>query len=133
MKNQAAEKDFEEWLRHAEDDYETARTMARRRKRHVPQVVGFHCQQCIEKYLKAVLVFHRRPFPKTHDLVDLLKRCLPFVPVFEIYRRDFGWISGFGVQFRYPGEEPTMEEAKAALAVAKKVREYLRNVLKGGR
>ena len=130
MKKRETEEDFEEWIRYAEDDYETARAMARRRKRPVPHVVGFHCQQCIEKYLKAVLVFHRRPFPKTHDLVNLLKRCLPYVPVFEIYRHDFGWISTFGVQFRYPGEEPTMEEAKAALRVAKKVKDYLRNVLK---
>lgn len=33
--------------------------------------VGFHAQQCGEKYLKALLVFHRIDFPKIHDLTEL--------------------------------------------------------------
>jgi hypothetical protein len=30
--------------------------------------VGFHAQQCVEKYLKAVLVYRSIPFTKTHDI-----------------------------------------------------------------
>jgi HEPN domain-containing protein len=33
--------------------------------------VGFHAQQCGEKYLKALLVFHQIDFPKIHDLTEL--------------------------------------------------------------
>ena len=33
--------------------------------------VGFHAQQCSEKYLKALLLFHRINFPKIHDLTEL--------------------------------------------------------------
>jgi len=33
--------------------------------------VGFHAQQCGEKYLKALLVFRRSDFPKIHDLTEL--------------------------------------------------------------
>jgi HEPN domain-containing protein len=34
-------------------------------------IVGFHCQQAVEKYLKAVLVERGINVPKTHDLVFL--------------------------------------------------------------
>ncbi len=36
--------------------------------------VCFHAQQCVEKYLKAVLVSEAIDFPKTHDLEELMDR-----------------------------------------------------------
>jgi HEPN domain-containing protein len=36
----------------------------------------FHCQQAVEKALKAFLTFHERAFRKTHDLSDLSPECL---------------------------------------------------------
>ena len=56
--------DVLEWISKAEQDYETAETMARKRKNPVPDIVGFHSQQCIEKYLKAYLVSSKTDFPK---------------------------------------------------------------------
>lgn len=38
--------------------------------------VCFHSQQAAEKYLKALLVFHRRVPPRIHDLVALLTQCV---------------------------------------------------------
>ena len=37
--------------------------------------VLFHCQQAVEKALKAFLTWHDRPFGKTHDLQRLGLRC----------------------------------------------------------
>jgi HEPN domain-containing protein len=34
--------------------------------------VAFHCQQAVEKYVKAILVRHRVEFRKTHDIGQLL-------------------------------------------------------------
>ena len=31
----------------------------------------FHCQQAVEKYLKAILAFAGQPIPRTHDLEDV--------------------------------------------------------------
>ncbi len=36
------------------------------------EVIGFHAQQAVEKFLKAALSHHRVAFAKTHDLVQLL-------------------------------------------------------------
>lgn len=33
--------------------------------------VAFHAQQCAEKAMKAFLVYHERPFRKTHNLTEL--------------------------------------------------------------
>ncbi len=44
-----------------------------------PPILGdalFHCQQAVEKALKAFLTWHDRPFRKTHDLVELGGRCV---------------------------------------------------------
>jgi len=36
------------------------------------EVIGFHCQQAVEKYLKAYLVARGVEPEKTHDLVELI-------------------------------------------------------------
>ena len=38
--------------------------------------VCFHAQQAAEKCLKAFLIYHGRPFSRTHDLVALSRRAL---------------------------------------------------------
>ncbi len=35
-------------------------------------IISFHCQQCAEKYLKALLLYRGVAFPRTHDLRLLL-------------------------------------------------------------
>ncbi len=37
------------------------------------RLIGFHCQQCAEKYIKALLVFNLIDFPYTHEIEKLLK------------------------------------------------------------
>ena len=41
----------------------------------MPYGASFHMQQCVEKYLKALLVYRDQCFPKTHDLVALNDLC----------------------------------------------------------
>jgi HEPN domain-containing protein/predicted RNase H-like HicB family nuclease len=62
------------WVARAEEDYALARSALRRR---VPLTYGatFHAQQCVEKYIKALLVARGQPFPRTHDVVALSELC----------------------------------------------------------
>ena len=48
--------EIKEWINKAEDDFEGAKDIARRRKRPLPDLVCFHCQQSAEKYLKSFLI-----------------------------------------------------------------------------
>jgi HEPN domain-containing protein len=69
-----------EWVKKAEDNYLSALALSRRRKNPVPDVICNQCQQCVEKYLKALLVLHNIYFRKIHDLVqleDLISRVDP--------------------------------------------------------
>jgi len=118
--------DVLEWLVKAEQDYQTAETMSRKKKTPVPDVVGFHSQQCIEKYLKALLVLKRLDFPKTHDLIELLEIAIKREPLLDIYRPELRILNPFSVQFRYPGESATIEESRKALKVMRRVRKFLK-------
>lgn len=60
-----------EWVRKAEADYRGAKSLARSRP-PLHDLVCFHCQQCAEKYLKALLEELGMGVPKTHDLDKLL-------------------------------------------------------------
>lgn len=118
--------DVLEWVNKAEQDYDTAEVMSRRRKKPVPDIVGFHAQQCVEKYLKAVLVLKKIQFPKTHDLVELLEILLSSEPLLEVLRSDLRILNPFSVQFRYPGESATLEESKKAFKAAQRARKFLK-------
>ena len=125
----ARKADIRPWIYKAEEDYRAALTLARKRKDPVPDNVCFSAQQCVEKYLKAFLVQHGKGFPKTHDLVELLKIALFVDPLLEIIRPDVRELLPYAVAFRYPGEEATGEESRSALLAMKKAREILRERL----
>ena len=118
--------DVLEWINKSDQDYQTAVVMARKRKVPVPDVVGFHCQQCIEKYLKALLVLKKLDFPKTHDLLDLLAILTENEPLLDVLKPDLRILNPFSVQFRYPGESATVAESQRALTAMKHARKYLK-------
>lgn len=63
------EADFQEWIRYADDDLEAARVLFDAGRY---AMCAFHCQQALEKILKATIVRatkHRPPY--THNLRDL--------------------------------------------------------------
>ena len=125
----AQKPDIRPWVYKAEEDYRTALTLVRKRKDPVPDNVCFIAQQCVEKYLKAFLVYHRKGFPKTHDLVELLKFALVVDPLLDVIRPNVRELLPYAVAFRYPGEEATREESQRAVLAMKNVRELLRERL----
>ena len=86
----------------------------------------FHAQQCIEKYLKAVLLRENLPIRKIHDLVLLLQECLPKHPLWEAMRPDLERLSQNAVLMRYPGETATREKARRAVKMMQHCREEIR-------
>jgi HEPN domain-containing protein len=115
-----------EWIRKAEEDYNAALTLARQRRKLMPNAVSFHCQQCAEKYLKAFLVQKGIVFPRTHDLLELHKLSLIENPNFELIGDVLDSLNPYAVEFRYPGDEVNVNEAKAALRMVKEVRRFIR-------
>ena len=60
-----------QWLGRAEEDLGVAEHLLKGGAPYLASV-AFHAQQAAEKFLKARLVHHQVPFPKTHDLARLL-------------------------------------------------------------
>jgi HEPN domain-containing protein len=71
----------------------------------VREIVGFHCQQAAEKYLKALLTRRQVEFPRTHDIRTLLE--LVGDPLANSLNAA-KWLTPFGVGIRYPGDSAEM-------------------------
>ena len=115
-----------EWLKKAEADWLAALDLARRRKVPLPDQVCFHCQQCAEKYLKAIFVDSGKPHPKIHDLERLLDLVEVLSPLLAAFRPALADLSDFAVEFRYPGESATREEARIAVRETRAFRKAVR-------
>jgi HEPN domain-containing protein len=118
-----------EWVDKAEEDFEVAVTLVRKRKQPTPNAVCFHCQQCAEKDLKAFLVRHQVAFPKIHDLRELRRLAVVIDPTFDFITDLLIGLAPYAVEFRYPGEEATVEEAKGAVKAVKQIRRFVRSKL----
>lgn len=108
-----------EWVAKAEGDWRIASREIRVRRGANYDAICFHAQQCIEKYLKAFLQEHGHHIPKIHDLNQLLKHCLAYDGTMEMHRDLFKDLTRYAVEFRYPGESATKEDARTALHNAK--------------
>lgn len=116
------------WVARAEEDYSIA-AASLRRKQVWTYGACFHSQQCAEKYLKAILVAREQPFPKVHDLLTLNTLCeqAGLLTGFDPAQLDL--LSAYAVRVRYPGENPTLDEARQAVSIAKSVRRIARKWL----
>ena len=119
-----------EWIAKAEGDCTTALREYRARKSPNYDATCFHAQQCIEKYLKAVLQKHEVPFRKIHDLEILLQSCLEIFPLWQAMQDDMELLTQYAIHFRYPGESADKAEAKLAVDAMKRCRDEIRGVLK---
>ena len=125
VKSYMPEKLVKEWLTKAEEDYKTALALNRQRKLRLPNSICFHCQQCIEKYLKAFLVYNVTAPPRTHDLRKLNDVASGFDSSLNNIYDLLEQLNPYSVEFRYPGESAALKEAKEAIQAMKKVRDVL--------
>ncbi len=114
-----------EWTEKADQDYQALLLLARQKKRFLPDIICFHAHQCVEKYLKALLVRHGQKIVKTHDLIFLLDQIKEIEPELELLRDLFRRLNRYSVKFRYPGEGATRSEAKWAVKQTKEIRKIL--------
>lgn len=66
---------------------------------------------------------------KTHDLEILLNTLLPIEPLWAALRPALQDLTDFAVDFRYPGNQATKQEASMALRDCKSVRKEARLAL----
>jgi len=118
-----------EWVIKAENDFTTAVHTLRITKRCPTDTICFHAQQCVEKYLKALLVLHAIAFPKIHDLAQLT--CLlPHASRPPLSADDQDMLTQYATVTRYPGADNiSLTEAKKTVRIARQVRAHIRKAM----
>jgi HEPN domain-containing protein len=94
----------------------------------------FHCQQAVEKFLKAFLITNGVEIKKTHNIEYLLSECADFDKDFvDIDPKE---LSDFGVDVRYPGDmfvpdqDETLEYKNLAFEIKDIVESKINRILK---
>lgn len=121
--------EVKEWLQKAKQDLLAATVLLE----HVPPVLEpscFHCQQAVEKILKAFLVWKSIPFEEVHSLTYLLDLCeLPY-PEFASLRSMAEKLAPYAVRIRYPGRTIliSQERANESLTITETIWNFVINL-----
>jgi len=120
----------QEWIQRGEADYVTVQQLLLAEDPLLHNIICFHAQQCIEKYLKAWLQEANMPVPRTHNLEELLALIVPTLPDWSDWQPDFKIITKYAVEPCYPGDPVTVENTQHANSVCDEVRQAVRTQLK---
>lgn len=121
-----------EWVGKAEGDLTNAAHALKLGARCPADTVCFHAQQCVEKYLKALLTLRGIEFPKTHNIRTLMGR-IPRTDRPPLSEDEQDKLTAYATGARYPGwGEIPLSEARRAVGVARRVRKELRRLLPRG-
>ena len=93
----------------------------------VLESICFHCQQAVEKFLKAYLIFLGIEFSKTHEIGELITLCEQKDHAISMVKEEADQLTDYSVDIRYPDSTLFIDvnEAKEAINIAMKVKEYV--------
>jgi len=116
----------EDWVAKADEDHRAASSLD---PESTPGGICFHCQQCIEKYVKAALVRYAAPVPKIHNLIVLNDLAAGQDSRFEPLNDRLDILNPYSVIARYPGFEITADDARKAVETMQELRAQIRQLL----
>jgi HEPN domain-containing protein len=119
-----------QWVEKAENDLKNAAHTLKLGSDCPTDTVCFHAQQCVEKYLKALLVFEGKDISKTHYISGLMQM-LPATIRPDLSPHEQELLTDYAVSTRYPGdyEAIPLADARQAVQVARRVRKQVRALL----
>jgi len=104
------------WLAKAQGDLRAAHILGEAEPAEL-DIAVYHCQQAVEKALKAWLVSREIPFTKTHDLERLLDASNSDSNALSHFSDHMRILTPYAVEFRYPGDVVAPEESEAREAI----------------
>ena len=110
-----------QWLARARADWGTVEVLCRSDD-SPRESIAFHCQQYVEKLLKAVLTMQGIEAPRTHDIRRLVQLAASAVPDLSVLEDSADLLTEHAVAMRYPDEwrEIEAEEVQAVIDAAKR-------------
>ena len=109
--NDQTRESVRQWRAKAQSDW-TAVEILMASERCPAETVCFHCQQFVEKLLKAFLTRHGIEAPRTHDLRRLIQLAEPFAPELSRLSDASDTLTIHGVETRYPGDWRQIERSE---------------------
>lgn len=95
-------------------------------------IVAFHCQQAVEKLLKAYIIAKSGVIVSSHSLIFLCKEAMKYEIKFKNHIKDCAFVNQFYIETRYPADEPlvvTDEDADECILISKRIYEIVTNIL----
>jgi HEPN domain-containing protein len=129
------EENIKRWVMKAENDLKIARDELMTEE-PANDMICFHCQQAVEKYLKAFLVKNSIEFKKTHDISELIELCLGVDDNFsELLDKNVDSLTIYAAEIRYPDYFyfPSDKETKDAISKAEYVKDFVMRKLESER
>jgi HEPN domain-containing protein len=128
--DEAKRREIQQWLIKSKHDIDSANLLLNCEKPILDTAV-YHCQQAVEKGLKAYLTYRDTVFEKTHDLVSLVSICARLEISFSQWKEVSQRLNPYATDFRYPGDvlEPEKDEAEKAFADTEKFLDFILKLL----
>jgi HEPN domain-containing protein len=117
-----------EWLEKAQGDIDVARRIAGL-DRPSYDAIAFHCQQDIEKLIKAAMAARGVEPPKVHDLPELSRRARALGLDWSWPMTELRTLTMAAVHARYPGFKITPETAQELLSISERIWSSLRPLI----
>lgn len=117
-----------EWVRKAEADRRTIHVLRSGRQK-IHDSICFHCQQCAEKYFKALLHESGKSVPYIHNCEELLALVAADDRSLMELQEPAAGLTQFAVEFRYPGRKADSRMSNTACMAAERIRAEIRRRL----
>jgi len=98
------------------------------------EIIGFHAQQVVEKLLKAVLANYAVPYPRIHNLTELIDLLREKKISFPEQLDEIDRLTPFATVFRFAElapEPPLAFDRSWALSCVRQVRAWVESILAG--
>ncbi len=119
--------EYKEWIKYAEKDFVAAEFLMTAASPPI-EIICYHCQQSVEKILKAFLIKNDIVPSRTHDLNLLINECCKIDNEMSLLKKECNRLNDFGVNTRSPNNlDLILDDAKIALKDAEKIKTYILN------
>ena len=119
-----------EWFRFADMDLDIAENSLKTMHPAPLEIICYHCQQAVEKFIKGLIIAFDNEPEKTHDLLKIiavLKKYVDFPTELEGFAEI---LTLYGVRTRYPNAIFVDEDqTKIAISQANKIKQWANTIL----
>ena len=112
----------------AEEDFKDGKKLYTNNPDEFKRLVCFSMQQAVEKYIKAYLIYHDKPYKKTHDISLLIQNAVEIDEDFnKLYEINADLLTDYAVEIRYDRTYITLSKEKEteAVLIAENVRSFI--------